>query len=251
MLEICICFDDYYYKIGINLIKSIISTTKNKDKLKFNILVDKDEFNKLNNEFITNFKDINYQIKEFIPSNKLINLIEKQKERYEAKNNKVKRPHPFYNYLNYARYYILEFFPELDKIIFLDADIIFNKPIEILYNNTKLDKYYFAAISTKAIFNKWNGCLDYPGLPEINLKDKQFNAGVYITLLSKWKENNIINELESLIEKNNNWFSDDNKIKFIFRTGTQPPLNLVFYNKREFIKNDKIFTHYKGYKSKR
>ena len=66
--------------------------------------------------------------------------------------------------------------------------------------------------------------------------------------MSKWKENNIINELESLIEKNNNWFSDDKKIKFIFRTGTQPPLNLVFYNKREFIINDKIFTHYKGCK---
>ena len=251
MIDICICFDNNYYDMGINLIKSILNTTNSKNELKFNMLVGKNEFEKLDEEFKINFKNIKYEIKEFIPSNKLIQLIEKQKERYELKNNKVKNPHPYYNYLNYARFYLNEYFPNLDKIIFLDADIIFHKPIENIFNNTKLDNNYFGAVSTKAIFNKWAGNLNYPGLPNFNLQDNQFNAGLYITKLSKWKENKIIEKLEDLIHKNNTWIDENGKIKFIFRTGTQPPLNIIFYNKREFIRNDKIFTHYKGHKNKR
>jgi len=251
MIDICICFDNNYYDMGINLINSIINTTNSKNELKFNILVGKDEINKLENEFKINFKNIKYNIKEFIPSDKLIKLLDKQKERYEIKNNKVKKPHPFYNYLNYARFYLNDYFPELDKIIFLDADIIFHKPIEYIFNNTKLDIYYFGAINTKAIFNKWPGNLNYPGFPQFNLQDKQFNAGLYITKLSKWKENKITEKLEELINKNNNWIDDNGKILFIYRTGTQPPLNILFYKQREFIRNDKLFTHYKGHKYKR
>jgi len=71
-----------------------------------------------------------------------------------------------------------------------------------------------------------------------------FNAGVYITLLSKWKENNIINKLEEWIEYNNCWEH------FIFSGGTQAPLNLVFCDNYEKL-NNKILIHYKGYKSKR
>ena len=249
MINICICFDNNYFNLGIKLIKSILNTTNNKNQLKFNILVDKNEFEKLDEEFKINFKNIKYEIKEFIPSNKLIQLIEKQKERYELKNNKVKNPHPYYNYLNYARFYLNEYFPNLDKIIFLDADIIFHKPIENIFNNTKLDNNYFGAVSTKAIFNKWAGNLNYPGLPNFNLQDNQFNAGLFITLLSKWKENDITAKLENLIEKNNNWYIN-NKITFIYKTGTQPPLNLLFYKNIEIINNNDTFKHFKGYKKK-
>lgn len=248
-INVCICFDNNYYNLGINLIRSIINTTKyNLNKLTFYILVDLNESKKLTEE-LKNY-NIKFNIKEFKPSLKLKNLIEQQKIRYELKNNKVKNPHPFYNYLNYARFYLLEYFPDLDKVIFLDADIKFNKPIEKLYFSAKLTDYYFAAINTKAKFSKWNGTLDYPGLPDIKKEDNQFNAGVYITLLSKWKENKIIEKLEDLMKKNNELVVDG-KIKFIYRTGTQPPLNLVFYNQREKIRNGNIYTHYKGYKSKR
>ena len=151
MINICICFDNNYFNLGIKLIKSILNTTNNKNQLKFNILVDKNEINKLKETLILIDSNLNFNIKEFIPSLKLINLINKQKERYEENNNKVKRKHPFYNYLNYARFYIHEYFQDLDKIIFLDADIIFKKPIENIYNSVKFDKFYFAAVNTKKI----------------------------------------------------------------------------------------------------
>ena len=99
-------------------------------------------------------------------------------------------------------------------------------------------------------FRKWSGNLNYPNLPKFNLEDHEFNAGLFITLLSKWKENDITAKLENLIEKNNNWYIN-NKITFIYKTGTQPPLNLLFYKNIEIINNNDTFKHFKGYKKKK
>ena len=42
-INICLCFDKKYRQKAINLIKSILKFSKVKNKIKFFILVDKDE----------------------------------------------------------------------------------------------------------------------------------------------------------------------------------------------------------------
>ena len=246
-INICICFDNNYFNLALNLIKSILDTTKyNKNLLYFYILVDNGESRKIINEL--NKMNINYKVKEFNPSEKLMSLIHTQKKKYEVYHKKLISK-IYYNYLNYARYYLSDYFPELDKIIFLDADIEFKDGIEKLYFEPFLNKYYFAAIKNGVNFKKkYANKYQHPHLPKFKYYSKRnkyntmtFNAGVYITLLSKWKENNIINKLEEWIEHNNYWEH------FIFSGGTQAPLNLVYCDNFEELKN-KIFVHYKGKK---
>ena len=64
MINICICFDNNYFNLGIKLIKSILNTTNNKNQLKFNILVDKNEINKLKETLILIDSNLNFNIKE-------------------------------------------------------------------------------------------------------------------------------------------------------------------------------------------
>ena len=250
-INICICFDNNYFTYGINLIKSILDTTRyNKSLLYFYILVDNGESNKIINELNNmdiNFKEkLNFKVKEFNPSEKLMSLIYYQKKKYEVYHKKLINK-IYYNYLNYARYYISDYFPELDRVIFIDADIEFKSGIENIYFEPFLDKYYFAAIENGINFKKkYANKNSHPNLPKFKYYSKRniintmtFNAGIYITLLSKWKEYNIIRELEDWIEINNYWD------KYIFSGGTQAPLNIVFCDNYERLTN-KIFVHYKG-----
>ena len=245
-INICICFDENYFKFGIKLIKSILNTTKyNKNLIYFYILVDNGEKNKLFNELIK--LNINFYIKEFNPDKELLELIFTQKN-YEINNKKLIN-NIYYNFLNYARFYFKDYFPELNKIIFLDADIELLEGIENLYFEPFLQNYYIAAFTNGINFKKkYNNKNRHNILPEFKYYSKRnknntmtFNAGVFITLLDQWKENNIKNKLI-------NWIKINNNLEYpIFIGGTQAPLNMVFCDNYEKL-NNKIFYHYKGKK---
>ena len=61
-----------------------------------------------------------------------------------------------------------------------------------------------------------------------------FNAGVYLTELNKWDKYGIIDKIENYIKLN---YSNKERL---FYSGTQPPLNLVFY---DYIILDKIWNY--------
>ena len=237
-INICLCFDNNYLEKAINLIKSILLNTKyDKKFIKFYILVSKNESILIKNKLTSIFTNIYFNIKEFIPSNRLVSLINKMdkisKVRYAHKKYKG---HPYCNYLNYARYYLPEYFPKLDKIIYLDTDMLCLNRIEDLYLNIKFNqvpiettspKYkYFAAVPYTTWGNRYGDLRNvYPKLDKnIQEEDIIFNAGLYITLLNKWQENNITFELEKNFEENLNF-------KKTLLGGSQPPINMVFHNK--------------------
>jgi len=75
----------------------------------------------------------------------------------------------------------------VDKLLYLDVDIIINKPINELYN-TELSNYYVAAVEdawrTREYCNKL-------GMAE---NAKYFNAGVLLVNLKKWKDEQLFDK---------------------------------------------------------
>ena len=59
---------------------------------------------------------------------------------------------------------------------------------------------------------------------KIKNDDLAFNAGLFVTSLNYWKKHNILNKLKKIIELRYENYN-------LYRFGTQPPLNIVFYKK--------------------
>ncbi|MEW9669191.1 glycosyltransferase family 8 protein [Ammoniphilus sp. 3BR4] len=120
-------------------------------------------------------------------------------------------------YLTMETYYRISI-PELlnkdiDKVIYLDSDLIVKKDITSLWN-INVDKYYLAAVTTPA------GNTRYKDL-SIPIESNYFNAGVLLINLKRWRENNVSEKIIQFINNN------ASKIKFC----SQDPLNAILHDK--------------------
>lgn len=108
---------------------------------------------------------------------------------FETKN-KVSRVDLF-------KFFIPDIFPELDKILYMDADILVLKDLTKLYN-TDISKHYIGAIKKYEyrieLFRTKNGTFNYG-------KYYTYNCGILLYNLKKWRETNI---KDKLIEAKNN-----------------------------------------------
>ena len=92
-------------------------------------------------------QDINYTIKDFIPSSMLIDLL-----------SKFHKIHPkdkfgiFSNIANWSRFYISNLYPEIDTGLYLDLDILFNKNIDNIFNSELNNKLISVIQNNSKIF---------------------------------------------------------------------------------------------------
>ena len=93
------------------------------------------------------------------------------------------------NETNY-RFVISSLKPELDKCLFLDADLIADEDITELYN-INIDDFYMGAVTDQAPLtkNSWAKHLD------LAKNYRYVNTGVILVNLKKWREENIENKL--------------------------------------------------------
>lgn len=207
--------------IGIKpLINSIMKHTKT--NINFHLLTN----DKISAENL-DIKDL--KIKEFIVPDFL------------KENIRIARNNPDYvnrvkNYMNFARFYFASVFPELDKIIYMDTDMICLGDINELYSMMDWDNYNFGACLLDE--PKWAGFS--PNCDLIDQNEDNFNAGLFITSLNAWRR-------EGIEEQFLDWMLKHKESKDgLFKYGTQPLMNLVFYKK--FYKFPIEWNYYKiGY----
>eukprot|EP01103_Thecamoeba_quadrilineata_P018933 TRINITY_DN7475_c0_g1_i1.p1 TRINITY_DN7475_c0_g1~~TRINITY_DN7475_c0_g1_i1.p1 ORF type:complete len:384 (-),score=39.48 TRINITY_DN7475_c0_g1_i1:817-1968(-) len=136
------------------------------------------------------------------------------------------------NTLNYARFYLPMIFPHLSRIVYIDPDTIVRVDIGEL--SDKLDQHphnlhYLAAVPANLLtFMRSSyayilSCRDPDIASFVNCADDFFNAGVFVTDLERWREENITGQSERWMALNTQ--------KKLWKWGSQPPLNLVFYRK--------------------
>ena len=232
-IEICMCMDLDFVKPSLIAIKSIISNSSvPSNNIRFNLVIPPETTNIITNIISKNTSkntsktthNIKYRLIEFHLPNTLDPILQKMK-----RHKLVKKLKCFYtatNYLNYSRYYLHYLFPDLNKIIYIDGDVIVQGDILELYqtNFSNPNQIYFGAVDGYANTLKYFNYCHSIKIPQIQKhKTKIFNAGIYITLLNKWRQNNIDKVLEEWICNN---ISDPNQL--LYYCGTEPPLKLVF-----------------------
>ncbi len=265
IIEICMCMDIDFLEPSIIAIKSILhNSVIGFEFIRFNIVAPPNTKHIFKTQIQKKINKIQYRIMEFNPPFSLQQLLLKMK------NHKIVKELKCYstaiNYLNYSRYYLHQLFPDLNKIIYIDGDVIVQGDISNLYQTyfPNPNHIFLGAVDGYVNQLKYFNHNHSIKLPQIQ-KTKIFNAGVYITLLNQWRQKNIDKVLEEWIYKN---ISEPDKL--LYFCGTEPPLNLVFsedkrlkidtkwnfihkweskYNKKQNLKyQDAYMIHFKGSK---
>lgn len=129
-----------------------------------------------------------------------VEIIDAQKYIENYKNIDINR-HVSYSAL--LKFYIPEIFQHLDKILYLDSDIIVQKDLAELFN-TNIENYYAAVVKdTLGILNKEH-------LNTICTNASYFNSGVMLLNLSKMRNDNIRKKLlDYRLTKENKFMDQD------------------------------------------
>ena len=200
---------------------SVIKNCCNYYKLRFYILVNSTSYTEYLQQTTCLFGKTNFEIR----------IIEFEPPTFLKENMRVNFNGSINNIMNFARFYLFEILPTLDKIIYLDADVIVQADIEELWLLAQLDQHIIACVPSGI------GSYNYIGsfyrnaaqLAHIDSAESFFNAGVYVTSLQGWRDQNILCQVEY-------WMvAHKNEPKGLFELGTQPILNLIFYKDYEHL----------------
>lgn len=226
-MNIYSCIDSKNIEKIFVLFYSVYENTKNYDKLNFYIITDLEPTIE-----IPKFLKNNLKIRIIDFNKKWLNILEKFNKHFYNRSNWCKSD------LNFARFFIFDIFPKLDRVIYLDWDMIVQTDIFNLINNYNNNK---AIVAT--LLNNWNIKQNI-----INEKNK-INTNILSIIEKKLNLNNIFskNSFNSgfyIVSKKD--FKLENLYKFInkiidiqieynaFKFGTQVIMNLLLENV-EFI----------------
>lgn len=211
--------DSSVYKGIKALISSIICNSEDKDNL--NIFIITDNKNDLHNYLNENICNKYYNIIEidnyYIKKCKQISCY----RRMGKLSNNSKTPQNIFNFL---RFYIQNILPnDIDKVIYLDTDMIVRGDLKEIYNNLPSNKEI--GVVYRPNLNNIDYWYNDNELKSKLPKDYLFNAGFFIANLTLWRKNNKVEDIESLCIKN--------KMKFLFNGGTQPIQNIIYNSYHE------------------
>ena len=115
-----------------------------------------------------------------------------------------------------------------DKILYLDADILFNRDIDLIWN-TDIENFEYAAAR------------DHYGKILLFFRRKFINAGVILFNMKKCRETKIFEKTRSLIKTKKLLFADESAL--IESTAAQKILSQRF-NDQKFLYKDTVIRHF-------
>ncbi|RNI25604.1 glycosyltransferase family 8 protein [Rufibacter latericius] len=190
-ISIVVVSDDHYVILLAALIKSIEVNHKTKEPLEFYVVED--------NVKEKTKKKLEASVNPAITTLHWINMADAVPSGIELPLDKSSWP------LNiYMRLFISYFLPKkVEKVIYLDVDMIVQKDISLLWNLDIKDKIIAAVTDSriKTIDCRWGGVANYK---ELNLEGsaKYFNTGLLMVDIKKWKAANITSKVLECIKVN-------------------------------------------------
>lgn len=108
------------------------------------------------------------------------------------------------------KYYIAQALPELDKVLYVDSDVLILHDLNALYQ-TNIDGKYLAAVKDPSWFFENTHVL------ELNLEERgfYFNAGVMLLNLQKIREDNLLAKLEDYTNNNFRTYMDQDAFNVV------------------------------------
>ncbi|AKD38674.1 RfaJ protein [Pasteurella multocida subsp. multocida OH4807] len=181
----------------------------------------------------TNTAPINFYVLDLgineISKNKIKEIVHSSRNNVEfiiIKENELKGPPQTIDYIppiTYARLKIADYLPEnIEKIIYLDTDILVNESLQSLWETKLQDNWIAACFDPFIEYNK----KDYKSKIGLSSNQHYVNAGVLLINLSKWRSSNIW-------RKSINFFKDFPAAEY----QDQDIINFLFKGKILYIDN--------------
>lgn len=181
VINICLACDDKYAPLAGVSIASFLKNSATSDKLNFYILDNNiSTKNKTKIESLKNIKDCSISFIS-VDNSKFENLYLPEKKGYLSISS-------------YFRFVIPSLLKDLDKILYVDCDVIATTSIQEFYS-TDISKHYAAVIEDTDCFKNQRRL-------NFNKDEIYFNAGVILINLKTWREQNIETKLFETVGEN-------------------------------------------------
>ena len=177
---LCATDDKFVPYCGI-MLTSLFENNKN---IKFNVYIITEGLNR------TNIEDFEKLGKKYLQAISILTIDPQNLKDFPIKKS------DHVSIVTYYRLFATSLLPQnIEKVLYLDGDIIINDSIQDLYN-TNIDNYAIGAIIDEDYKNeeKYNRL-------QIPKENYYINAGVLLMNLKYWKEHNIIDKCLTFIEK--------------------------------------------------
>lgn len=221
-IDLVLATDRTHFVGILAAVHSILSNTARSRDLSFHIMVGAGESGELVGSIRRWFPnpEWTYEVREFRPSPFLEEYIRAGKDlTYAAFTSSV---------MNFARFYLNEIYPDLEKYVYLDADIIVQGDIAELFRLATLERHALAAVPVSR-FGAWDGFAgDSVHLRHLDPEQPVFNNGIYVSDSRKWRDQDILPTLEGWMRRHRESLED-----FVF--GTQSIMNLAFHGNFELL----------------
>lgn len=143
-----------------------------------------------------------------------------------AGNDNLKYRNPKYlSMLNHLRFYMPEVYPKLDKILFLDDDVVVQKDLTSLWSIDMKGMVNGAVETCKESFHRFETYLNFSNpLIANNFEPKAcgWAFGMNMFDLKEWKKRNITGIYH--------FWQDSNEDRLLWKLGSLPPGLITFYN---------------------
>ena len=239
MNHIFFCLDENYIKYVSLVLKSFIKY-HDLNKYQINFIVYNIQDHKALEDIIKNVsQNINYSIKDFIPSDEFKKLLIEYHKKYVNNKSGI-----FSNFANWSRFYITDLYPEIEKGLYLDLDILFRGNIDDIFRidlkHKPIAVISYDYLKIKKSIEYRNNEIKEKFEKEFNIKydkiNNNYNCGVIYYNLSKLK--NISNLIENILK-----YQINNEK--ICKIGTEPLHNILF---NDYVKLDKKYNCIPKYK---
>ena len=179
IINICLACDERYAPFAGVSIASFLKNSKNDEFLNFYILSNKISIkNKEKINALRKIKECNIEFRE-VEKSKFNGFYLPSKKAYISISA-------------YYRFLIAEMFSDLDKILYVDCDVIATDSIWDFYNIDLKDNY--AAVIKDTSSEENQARLGF------NPNEFYFNSGVILMNLKKWRTNNIVEKLFATVK---------------------------------------------------
>jgi len=217
-IHIVMCYDVGEYNLGMKaLVNSVLKNTRQSHRLYFHFIAkeqDKEKASKYISDLSSKFRTTKFDVTMF--------------HHWPQKENLFPGTNRFKNILNLSRIYLVDLFPQIEKIISMDTDMILNEDIARLWDESDTTRFGIAAprSDTAKIIGSYlhkESVNILKGRVNFDPQETVFGCGLFVTNLSYWRQNNIVQRIEDLLMLNN-------KTSFIEnQTLKKSLINLVFH----------------------
>ncbi|CAN6477863.1 unnamed protein product [Victoria cruziana] len=181
---------------------------------------------------VQNFEEFSWLNPSYVPVLKQLQVDEIQAFHFkgaEDSGSEIKFHNPKYlSLLNHLRFYIPDIFPSLEKVVFLDDDVVVQKDLTSLFSIDLHGNVNGAVETCLESFHRYYKYLNFSN-PEISAKfDPQacgWAFGMNVFDLVEWKKANVTGRYRYWQEKNSD--------QMLWKLGTLPPGLLAFYGLTE------------------